>query len=72
MIVKTYEEMFDHQLTIGDLIKGFAEDTRTGKVTGFNGKFDIHPSYQREFVYKMDKQKAIIKIVLAGYQTVYG
>ena len=67
MIVKTYEEMFGHKLTIGDLVKGFAEDTKTGKVTGFDGKLDIRPPYQREFVYEMDKQKAVIKTVLAGY-----
>lgn len=67
MIVKTYEEMFGQKLTIGDLVKGFTEDTRTGKVTGFDGKLDIRPPYQREFVYEMDKQKAVIKTVLAGY-----
>lgn len=56
MIVKTYEEMFGQKLTIGDLVKGFTEDTRTGKVTGFGGKLDIRPPYQREFVYEMDNQ----------------
>ena len=67
MIVKTYEEMFGEKLTIRELVKGFTEDTKTGKVTGFDGKLDIRPPYQREFVYEMDKQKAVIKTVLAGY-----
>lgn len=67
MLVKTYEEMFGTPLTIRDLVNGFTEDTKTGKVTGFGGKLDIRPPYQREFVYEMDKQKAVIKTVLAGY-----
>jgi hypothetical protein len=67
MLVKTYEEMFGTPLTIRDLVDSFTEDTKTGKVTGFGGKLDIRPPYQREFVYEMDKQKAVIKTVLAGY-----
>lgn len=67
MIVKTYEEMFGKKLTVRELVEGFSENTKTGKVTGFNGKLDIRPPYQREFVYEIDKQKAVIKTVLAGY-----
>lgn len=67
MLVKTYEEMFGKSLTIRDLVEGFTEDTKTGKVTGLGGKLDIRPPYQREFVYELDKQKAVIKTVLAGY-----
>ena len=43
MLVKTYEEMFGKSLTIKDLVEGFTEDTKTGKVTGFGGKLDIRP-----------------------------
>lgn len=67
MIVKTYEEMFGQKLTIKDLVNGFIEDTKTGKVTGFGGKLDIRPPYQREFVYELDKQKAVIQTILARY-----
>lgn len=67
MVVKTYEELFGKKLTIRDLVDGFTEDTKTGKVTGFGGKLDIRPPYQREFVYEVDKQKAVIQTVLAGY-----
>ncbi len=67
MIVKTYEEIFNKKLTIADLVSGFNEDTKTGKVIGFGGKLDIRPPYQREFVYEIDKQKAVINTVLKGY-----
>ena len=67
MVVKTYEELFGKKLTIRDLVDGFTEDTMTYKVTGFGGKLDIRPPYQRELVYGLDKQKAVIQTVLAGY-----
>ena len=67
MIVKTYEEMFSKKLTIRDIINGFEEDTKTGKVVAFGGKLNIRPPYQREFVYEIDKQKAVIDTILAGY-----
>ena len=67
MLVKTYEEMFGKKLTVADLVEGFYEDTKTGKVTGFNGKLDIRPPYQREFVYEIDKQQKVINTVLSGY-----
>lgn len=43
------------------------EDTKSGKVVGFGGKLNIRPPYQREFVYEMDKQKAVINTILHGY-----
>jgi len=67
MIVKTYEEMFDKPLTIRDLSDGFTEDTKSGKVTAFDGKLNVRPPYQREFVYSPDKQKAVINTVMSGY-----
>lgn len=67
MIVKTYEEMFNKKLTIRDLVENFNENTKTGEVNAFNGKLNVRPPYQREFVYEMDKQKAVIDTVVKGY-----
>lgn len=67
MIVKTYEEMFGKKLTIKDLVEGFNENTKTGSVVAYNGKLNVRPPYQREFVYEIDKQKAVIDTVLAEY-----
>lgn len=67
MIVKTYEELFGKQLTVRDLIDGFSENTKTGEVVGFGGKLNIRPPYQREFVYELEKRKAVINTVLSGY-----
>lgn len=67
MIVKTYEELFGKKLTIRDLINGFNENTKTGEVTAFGGVLNVRPPYQREFVYELPKQKAVIDTILKGY-----
>ena len=67
MIVKTYEELYGKKLTIRDLISGFYENTKTGKVVAFDGKLNVRPPYQREFVYELPKQKAVIDTVMNGY-----
>ena len=67
MIVKTYEEMFGKKLLIKDIVNGFEEDTVSGKVVAFSGNLNIRPPYQREFVYEIDRQMAVINTILAGY-----
>ena len=67
MKVQTYEEVFGEPLTIAKLVEGFLEDTKTGRVSAFGGKLNVRPPYQREFVYEIEKQKAVIETVLNGY-----
>lgn len=67
MQVKTYEEIFGKKLTIKDIVEGFSEDTKSGKVIAFGGLLNVRPPYQREFVYEMAKQKAVIDTILKGY-----
>lgn len=66
MIVKTYEEMFGKKLTIADVVSGFDEDTRTGQVKAMDGRLNVRPAYQREFVYETAKQQAVIETVMKG------
>ena len=67
MIVKAYEELYGKKLTIRDLIIGFSENTKTGKVIAFGGNLNVRPPYQREFVYEIPKQVAVVDTVLKGY-----
>ena len=67
MLVKTYKDLFGKELTIRDIVDGFSEDTKSGQVTGFGGKLNIRPKYQRQFIYELDKQKAVINTVLNEY-----
>ena len=54
------------KVTINDLTKGF-EDNDDDGVIGLNGKLDIRPPYQREFIYGEVERKAVIDTVLKGF-----
>jgi hypothetical protein len=53
-------------ITIAELAKNFKDD-KEGGVTGYSGKLDIRPPYQREFVYKDKQRAAVINTVLKGF-----
>ena len=54
------------RITIRQLVEGFTNNDEEG-VTGYGGRLNIRPKYQREFVYD-DKQKmAVIDTVFKGY-----
>lgn len=55
------------EITIRELAAGYVEDTGTGRVSGFGGKLDIRPIYQREFVYKPAQRDAVIDTVFKGF-----
>ena len=54
------------EISISDLTKGYENDEEQG-VRSYDGKLDIRPPYQREFVYKDEQQKAVIKTVSKGF-----
>jgi len=54
------------KVKVSDLTKGF-QDNKEGGVKGLNGKLDIRPPYQREFVYKDKQRDAVIDTVNKGY-----
>ncbi|MCL1999111.1 MAG: DUF262 domain-containing protein [Turicibacter sp.] len=55
-----------HEMTIAEVAEGFLEKPR-GAVTAYNGKLNIRPAYQREFVYKEQERNAVIDTVFKGY-----
>lgn len=67
MIVKTYEEIFGKPLTVKDLVNGYHEDTKTGRVVAFDGKLNVRPPYQREFIYETKAQQAVIDTIMQEY-----
>jgi hypothetical protein len=54
------------EILIKDLIQGYENNQEEG-VSGFNGKLDIRPKYQREFVYKPEQEKAVIDTVMKDF-----
>ena len=54
------------EVTVGDIVKGYVNNDEQG-VRGFDGKLDIRPPYQREFIYNEKEQQAVITTVLNEY-----
>ncbi len=51
-----------HQIPIREVISGYKDNAEEG-VTAYNGKLDIRPKYQREFVYKEKQRNAVIESI---------
>lgn len=55
----------EKKIKVRDLIKGYSDESEFGgAVLGFDGKLNIRPAYQREFVYPKKRQEAVIETVL--------
>lgn len=52
--------------TIGQIVEGFQDNDENG-VVGLNGNLNIRPAYQREFVYDVKQQVAVIDTILKGF-----
>lgn len=58
---------------ISDLVNGYLNDPTTGAVEAFNGRLNVRPAYQREFVWDKGspsggkKQRALIDSIMCGY-----
>lgn len=55
------------KLKVGDLIKAYNEDDTTGRISAWEGRLDVRPEYQREFVYNESQRNAVINTVLSGF-----
>ncbi|MDE0020821.1 MAG: DUF262 domain-containing protein [Candidatus Poribacteria bacterium] len=53
-------------LTVKELVKDYKDDDEGG-VTGYGGKLDIRPPYQREFIYKEKERNAVIESIQKGF-----
>lgn len=51
-----------HEIPIREVAEGYKDSQESG-VSGYGGKLDIRPAYQREFIYKDDKRNAVIDTV---------
>lgn len=51
--------------TIAEIFSGYKNSDEEG-VVGYDGKLNIRPKYQREFVYNSEQQQAVIRTILNG------
>ncbi|TAF79571.1 MAG: DUF262 domain-containing protein [Runella slithyformis] len=54
------------EITIRELAEGFEDNAENG-VVGFDGKLDIRPPYQREFIYKNNQRDAVINTIVQNF-----
>lgn len=57
----------EKKFSIEDIIKGFMEDTSTNHVSSMDGRLDIRPKYQRQFVYGEEDSRAVIDSMVNSY-----
>ncbi len=54
------------KILVREVINGYKNNAEEG-VVGYDGKLDIRPKYQREFIYKPEQQIAVMKSVIGGF-----
>jgi hypothetical protein len=55
-----------HKISVREVIAGYKDSAEEG-VVAFDGKLDIRPKYQREFVYNGKQRDAVIETVKNGF-----
>lgn len=56
----------EHRIAVRDLINGYENFDYEG-VVGYGGLLDIRPKFQREFIYDLAQQRAVIRTILDGF-----
>ncbi|HNV96992.1 MAG TPA: DUF262 domain-containing protein [bacterium] len=55
-----------HKIPVKKIIAGYKDSAEEG-VVAYNGKLDIRPKYQREFVYKEKQRDAVIETIKSNF-----
>lgn len=55
-----------HEISIREIVENYVDNAEEG-VIGYNGKLNIRPKYQREFVYDVAKRNAVIETIINGF-----
>ena len=53
-------------LTVRDVVEGYRDDDEEG-VSGYAGKLNIRPKYQREYVYNAEQRDAVLQTIRRGF-----
>ena len=55
-----------HEITVREVAKNYVDNAEEG-VVGYNGKLNIRPKYQREFVYDEKKRDAVLDTIFKDF-----
>ena len=51
-----------HEITVREVVEHYTDDMENG-ITGYHGRLNIRPAFQREFVYKDKQRDAVIQTI---------
>lgn len=54
------------EITVREVAEGYQDSAEKG-VTGYGGKLNIRPAFQREFVYGQKERDAVLDTVMKGF-----
>ena len=57
-----------NEISIREVAENYVDNAEDG-VVGYNGKLNIRPKYQREFVYDEKQRNAVIDTIRKGFPT---
>lgn len=55
-----------NEITVKEVAEKYSDNAENG-VTGYNGRLNIRPAYQREFIYKEKQRDEVIRTVIKGF-----
>ena len=55
-----------HEITIRQVVENYIDNDEEG-ILGYNGRLNIRPKYQRNFVYEPKERNAVINTILKGF-----
>ena len=60
-------DIVHRDISVRDLTMNYADNNEEGGVVGYDGKLDIRPPYQREFIYTGRQRDAVLRTVIKGF-----
>ena len=55
-----------HEISVREVTANYSDNAENG-ITSYNGRLNIRPAFQREFIYKEKQRDEVIKTVLKGF-----
>lgn len=55
-----------HNIKVSELVEGYVDKQEEG-VSGYGGKLNIRPAYQREFIYKEKQRNEVIHTIRKNF-----
>lgn len=55
-----------HEIPVREVVEGYKDSDENG-VTGYNGRLNIRPAFQREFIYKEKQRNEVIRTITKNF-----